>query len=166
MQKIIIIGCPGAGKSTLAKALGQKLSLPVVHLDKLFWRSGWVNVTKEEFDNLLAEELKKEFWIIDGNYSRTLSQRLDGCDTVIYLDFPALACLWGVVKRVIKSYGKTRDDMGEGCPERFDREFLSYVWHFNQENRHKLYAALSDAKDKNIIILKNHRQVRSYLNTL
>ena len=166
MQKIIIIGCPGAGKSTLAKALGQKLSLPLVHLDKLFWRRGWVNVTTEEFDSLLAEELQRDAWIIDGNYGRTLPQRLSACDTVLYLDFPAVVCLWGVVKRVLGSYGKTRDDMGEGCPERFDREFMSYVWHFNRENRRKLYAALSNAKDKKIIILKSHRQVNKFLKNI
>lgn len=163
MQKIIIIGCPGAGKSTLAKALGQKLNLPVIHLDRLFWRSGWVNVSKEEFDALLAEELKKDAWIIDGNYSRTLPQRLAACDTVIYLDFPAAFCLWGVVKRVLRSYGKTRDDMGEGCPERFDREFMQYIWRFNKENRHNLYFALNQAEGKKIVILKNHRQVKKFL---
>lgn len=163
MQKIIIIGCPGAGKSTLAKALGEKTGLPVVHLDKLFWRSGWVHVSREEFDALLTEAMQKDAWIIDGNYSRTLPMRLDACDTVIYLDFPTIICLWGVVKRVISAYGNTRDDMGEGCPERFDPEFMQYVRKFNKENRDKMHHMLSHSKDKQIIILKSHRQVKNFL---
>ena len=90
MERIVIIGCGGAGKSTLARQLGEKLRIPVVHLDKLFWRPGWVQVPKEEFDALLRAELAKEKWIMDGNFDRTIPERLARCDTVIYLDFSRL----------------------------------------------------------------------------
>ena len=76
MERIMIIGCGGAGKSTLARQLGEKLNLPVVHLDKLFWHPGWVESEKAEIDEKILREMQKDQWIIDGNYTRTLPQRL------------------------------------------------------------------------------------------
>lgn len=166
MQKVIIIGSPGAGKSTLARSMGEKLSLPVVHLDKLFWKPGWVQISKEEFDTLLEQELHKERWIMDGNFSRTLPQRLSACDTVIYLDFSTAVCVLGVLKRVITTYGTTRPDMGDDCPERFDWDFLKFVFHFRRKNRHKIYQALEENQDKEIVILRNRKQVREFLRGL
>ena len=116
MEKILIIGCSGSGKSTLAVALGEKLGLPVVHLDQLWWKEGWRNVTREEFDSRLAMAMNMDGWIIDGNYSRTMEMRLAKCDTVIYLDFNRWACLRGMCQRVFGNYGKVRPDMPQGCP--------------------------------------------------
>ena len=98
MERIMIIGCGGAGKSTLARQLGEKLDLPVVHLDKLFWRPGWEHISREEFDRLHREALAQEKWIIDGNYDRTMGERVKYCDTIIYLDFSRAACLMGVAR--------------------------------------------------------------------
>jgi adenylate kinase family enzyme len=166
MERIIIIGCGGAGKSTLARQLGDKLSLPVVHLDKLFWLPGWVEMEKDAFDALLLEEMAKEKWIMDGNFNRTMSQRLERCDTVIYLDFSRFACLMGVLKRVITTYGKERPDMGEGCPERIDFEFLKWVWNFNKNKRERYYKMLNEAEGKQTIVLKNRRMVKRFLKSL
>lgn len=166
MERILIIGCGGAGKSTLARQLGEKLDLPVVHLDKLFWHPGWVESSKEEIDGKILTELNKPQWIIDGNYNRTLPKRMQYCDTIIYLDFSRLACLLGVLKRVITTHGKVRPDMGDGCPERFDLEFLKWVWNFNQEKREKYYRLLNEAEGKQTIVLKNRRMVRRFLKSL
>ena len=166
MERIIIIGCGGAGKSTLARQLGEKLNLPVVHLDKLFWRPGWEHISREEFDRLHREALVKDKWIIDGNYDRTMAERVKYCDTIIYLDFSRAACLLGVAKRILTTYGTVRPDMGEGCPERFDREFLKWIWNFNKNNREKTYCLLNEAEGKETIVLKKRRAVRLFLKTL
>ena len=166
MVRIMVIGPSGAGKSTLSVELAKKLNLPLVHLDKLFWRANWQPVSKEEFDALLEAELKKPAWVVDGHYSRTIETRLSHCDTVIFLDYPRSVCLWGVLKRVATGYGKIRPDMGEGCPERLDWEFLKYVWNFNKNNRQKTYDLLEREKNKNIIILKSRKEASRLLKTL
>ena len=163
MERVLIIGCGGSGKSTLARQLGEKTGLPVVHLDKLFWHPGWVESTKEEIDEKIRRVLEEPRWIMDGNYNRTIDERLKRCDTVIYLDFSRWACLMGVAKRVITTYGQVRPDMGEGCPERFDLDFLKWVWNFNKSKREKYYKLLDKTEGIQIIILKNRREVRKFL---
>ena len=163
MQRILIIGCSGAGKSTLARKLGEKTGLPVVHLDALFWKPGWVESEREVFDARVLAELEKPAWIIDGNYARTLPVRLEKCDTVIYLDFPRWLCILGVLKRVLTTYGTVRPDMPEGCPERFDWEFLKWVWNFNRNNREKTWVQLEKLPAEKVMILKNRREVRKFL---
>ena len=155
MERILIIGCGGAGKSTLARQLGRKLDTPVVHLDKIFWKPGWVPISREEFDAALQVEMAKEKWIMDGNFDRTLPARIKRCDTVIYMDFSRIACLLGVAKRILTTYGKVRPDMGEGCPERIDREFLQWVWNFNKNKRERNYLLLNEAAHAETIVLKN-----------
>ncbi len=166
MKRVLIIGCGGSGKSTLARAMGEKTGLPVVHLDRLFWHPGWVESTREEIDEKIRAETEKDTWIMDGNYNRTLPQRLKCCDTVVYLDFNRVTCLAGVFKRVITNYGKVRPDMQEGCPERFDWEFIKWVWNFNKTKRKRMYTLLEETKQANITVLKNRRQVKAYLQSL
>jgi adenylate kinase family enzyme len=162
----MIIGCGGSGKSTLARQLGEKLNLPVIHLDKLFWTPGWVSISKEEFNRVHEEAISKEKWIIDGNFDRTIPVRLQRCDTVIYLDFSRLACLMGVLKRVLTTFGTVRPNMGEGCPERIDLDFLKWVWNFNKNKRERNYRLLKEAEGVRVIILKNRRAVKKFLSEL
>ncbi len=169
MKKIIIIGCPGSGKTTLAKKLGKKLCLPVVHLDKLWWRDNWQNVSREEFDCLLMKELQKDEWIIDGNFSRTIPLRMQYCDSVIYLDFSVYTCLFGAIERRIKNYGKSRDDMGGNCKEKFDKEFIEFlgcILTFNKGHRKRYHKMLSEEKDKTVVILKSRKQAEKFLDNI
>ena len=166
MERIIIIGCGGAGKSTLARKLGEKTGLPVVHLDKLFWKPGWVEMERDAFDALLRRELAKDKWIMDGNFNRTMPERIARCDTIIYLDFNRVTCLLGVMKRILMTYGTVRPDMGEGCPERIEFEFFKWVWNFNKNKREKYYKLLNEAEGVQTIVLKNRRMVRKYLKTI
>ena len=135
MRRVLVLGCPGAGKSTLARSLGEALSLPVVHLDKLWWKSGWVNRTEGEFDALLGAVLLGEEWVIDGNYLRTLPRRLERCDAVVLLDYPRRVCLFRALRRILTWRGRTRPDMAADCPERLDGEFVRWIWEFHRTQR-------------------------------
>ena len=166
MNRILIIGNAGSGKSTFSQLLADKTGLPLIHLDKLYWKGNWEHLSREEFDAALQIELEKPLWIIDGNFNRTISHRLQYCDTVFFLDMPTALCLWGITKRVFTSYGKTRKDMGGNCPERFDRQKLSLyrnVLAFRKEHRKAYYALLAEHTDKQVMIFKNRHQVRKYL---
>lgn len=166
MKRVIIIGCGGAGKSTLARKMGELTGIPVIHLDQLFWKPGWVERTREEFDPMIQREQEKEAWIMDGNFSRTLPQRIQRCDMVIYLDFSRMSCLLGVLKRVLTTYGKVRPDMGDGCPERMDFDFMKWVWNYNQNKRESNYRLLNEATHAETVVLKNRRSVRRFLKSL
>lgn len=166
MERILIIGCPGSGKSRLARELGRQLGIPVIHLDQLWWKENWQNVTMEEFDSRLAMALNMNQWIIDGNYSRTMEARLEKCDTVIYLDFNRWVCLWGMCQRILCSRGKTRPDMPAGCPERFSWEFVKWIWNFNKNNRVRNYTYLAKARHAKTVVLKTRREVKAFLDTL
>ena len=167
MERIMIIGCGGAGKSTLARQLGAKLGLPVVHLDQIWWAPGnWEHIGREEFDAILAQEIKKPRWIIDGNYNRTIPERIARCDTIIYLDFSRGACLFNWIKRVITNWGKARSDMARGCAEWFDPEMAGWIWNFNKTHREKYYKMLNEADYAETIVLKNRRAVKQFLKEL
>ena len=166
MERVLIIGCGGAGKSTLARQLGEKLNLPVVHLDSIFWLPGWVEMEKNEFDARIRAEMAKETWILDGNYNRTLPERIARCDTIIYLDFSRTACLYGIFKRLLTNIGKTRPDMGAGCKEKLDWDFVKWVWNFNKHKREKYYRLLNEAEGVETIVLKNRRMVKRFLQSL
>ena len=167
MERVMIIGCGGAGKSTLARKLGEKTGLPVVHLDQIWWAPGnWQHMQREEFDEILLSEMEKPQWILDGNYNRTVELRLEKCDTVIYLDFSRFTCLRQWMGRVIQNWGHARADMAEGCAEWFDPEMALWIWNFNQNNRNRYYELLSGLEGKQVFILKNRREVEAFFSAL
>jgi adenylate kinase family enzyme len=164
-QRILILGCSGGGKTTLACRLGEITGLPVVHMDKLFWKPGWVKTPNDQFDPILTDALSRDAWIMDGNFGRTLPLRLDYCDAVIYLDYPRIVCLTGILTRVLKSYGRTRPDMGDDCPERFDWEFIKFTWNFEKIQGAKNKAILR-ARGKPVVWLRSRRAADKYLRAL
>lgn len=162
MKRILIIGSPGSGKSTLARRLSQKLNLPCIHLDRLFWKPNWVQTPKDEFDALVVKELEKDNWIIDGNYKRTLPLRLQYADTVIWLDYPRVVCLW----RAFWRQGKPRPDMTENCIEKRDKdffEFLLYIWNFSKEQNGKMKEMLAQSNAE-IIVVRSKKDLKELEN--
>lgn len=163
-KRILIIGCPGSGKSTLALRLGVKLKLPVVHLDKEFWNAGWVETPRDKWRERVPELVTGEKWIVEGNYAGTLDLRLKHAETVIFLDFNRIFCLYSVILRVLKDKGRTRPDMADNCPEKVDLEFLFYIWNFNRDVRPKMLEQLKDFE--NLVTIRNRRQVNNLLEEL
>jgi adenylate kinase family enzyme len=135
MKRIAIVGCSGGGKSTIARKLGDITGLPVFHLDAELWRPGWVMTPKDEELVIQQRLASGERWIIDGNYGGTMEMRFARADTVIFMDFPRWRCLWRCLARAGRYWGRTRPDMGPNCPEKFDLEFLRWIWTFNHKQR-------------------------------
>ncbi|WP_066532737.1 AAA family ATPase [Erythrobacter sp. CCH5-A1] len=142
MRRVLIIGPCGSGKSTLARDLAPRLGLPLVHMDQLGWQAGWVETEDEELRDRLEAVVGREAWLIEGHYGSLLPLRLARADTVIYLDFPILLCLWRLVRRIVTHHGRSRSDMPEGCPERFDAAFFWYVATWNSGPRPRTEAKL------------------------
>lgn len=167
MKRILIVGSGGAGKSTLAKRLGEQTKIPVVHLDFHHWHAGWVEIPKDVWRKKVEELLQTDSWIMDGNYSGTLDIMLTACDTVIFLDLPRILCLWRVLKRLVKYRNKKRPDMADGCFERFDFEFIKFVWGYPQGSKKRVIEKIElYGKQKNIIHLKSRKDVESFLETV
>lgn len=163
MKRVIIIGSGGAGKSSLARRLGEAAKIPVLHLDKLYWKPNWVEPPKEEWEKLLETELKKDEWIMDGNFGGTLELRLQYCDTAIFLDLPRTVCVYRALKRWIKYYGTNRPDMTVGCNEKVDPEFLGWVWNFPTIKKPKIEEKLRlFEKEKKIIRLHSQKEVENF----
>ena len=160
----MVIGCCGAGKSTFARKLHEHTGIDVIHLDQHYHLPNWEEPSKHSWEKKVKELIQGDQWIIDGNYGGTMDLRLEKADTIFYLKYSTLSCLYRVIKRTIKFHGKSRPNMAEGCYERFDLEFLHYVAVFNIVKGKSIAEKLSALpKSKKVIILKNDREVDQYL---
>lgn len=167
MKKIVVVGVSGSGKSYFAARLGEKLGLPVHHLDRLFWNPGWQQPEKDPFHNKILKLTEEDAWVVDGNYSRTLKERIKKSDAVFFLDLNKWHCRWNVLKRYWKHRGQTRPDMADGCAERFNWGFLKGNFQSYPHNRPKLISALREAgNEKNIVIFRTQEEVNDFLNKL
>ena len=162
MQRIMIIGPCRAGKSTVSHQLAAMLGLPLVHMDQLNWLPGWVDGGNERLRGLLAAEVAKDRWVIEGNYGSTMDLRLQRADTIVYLDYPITLCLLRLLKRITMSYGRRRPDMAEGCPERFDGLFLLYVMVWNRGPRRRTEEKLRGHQRK-VVRLQHPKALAEWL---
>ena len=159
MDKIIVIGSPGAGKSTFARKLRDVTHLPLYYLDQLWHKPDQTNISKEEFDKRLGEWIRTDRWIIDGNYQRTLEIRMKVCDTVFLLDFPVEICLLGAKSRV----GKEREDL-PWVETEFDEEFRQAILDFPEKMLPQIYELIDKyGKEKTIVIFRSREETDGYL---
>jgi adenylate kinase family enzyme len=166
VQRVAVIGCGGAGKSTLAGQIGQRLNLPVVHLGEYYWQPGW-RPTDPAARQAKEQLIAADSWIIDGNYLSTLELRVSVADTVVLLDLPAWRCAWRATWRVL--IGRDAANTAAGCPERLDRRhlrFLRYIWRFPQTARPRLLHRLAQHEDTTKICRLTAAQVRRFATKL
>lgn len=159
MKKVIVIGSPGAGKSTFARKLRDATNLPLYYLDMLWHKSDRTTVSAQEFDQQLDLLLEKDRWIIDGNYQRTLERRVKACDTVFLMDYPLEVCLSGAESRV----GQVREDLPWQETD-FDTEFKQWIIDFEKDQLPYIYQLLGQYQDsKEIVIFKSRTASEEYL---
>ena len=161
MKRIAIIGCGGAGKSTLSRQLGAITGIEIIHLDRLHWKPGWTETPKDEWRRINEELVKGDSWIIDGNYGATMEIRLAAADTVIFLDYSRRVCIWRAFKRPFQGH---RPDIGPGCPEKLDLEFFRWIWSFRRTSRLSLLEKVKRCcEDKDVITLRSPREAERFL---
>ena len=165
MRRILIVGNSGGGKSTLARRLGEKLALPVIHLDIFFWKPGWVEAEEEAFRADIRAALQGPAWICDGNSPATADLRMPLADTIIWIIQPRLLCLLRALSRLVTYRGRrTRPDMAEGCDEKFDMAFYRYIWAYDEKTAPRIEAALAEfGRHARVVRLRNDREIADFL---
>lgn len=162
VKKISIIGGSGSGKSTLSDILSKELDIPAIHLDAINYKPNWVQIDKNERDEKILEKANDEKWIIDGNYNKTLQERLEKADLIIWLDYSTFAQLKGVSKRIFKNFNKDKPDI-PGCKERLDFTFVKYVWSYNKKKRPKVLEMLKSIPSNKVLIFKKQKDLNNWL---
>ena len=164
MDRIAIVGCSGGGKSTLARALGAALGLPVVHFDALFWKPGWTESDRESFRAAVGDALAGERWVSDGNFTSVADISLARADTIVWIDRPTALCLWRALWRALTQFGRTRADLAPGCPEKIDLAFYHYIATWNRLARPRLQEAIDTfGPHARLIRLESDRAVAAWL---
>lgn len=162
MKKVIVIGCPGSGKTTFAEKLNKTTGLPLYYLDAVWHKPDKTHIPREEFEQRIAEIFETPEWIIDGNYGRTIEMRLKECDTVFLFDLPTEVCLQGATERI----GKERYDLPwlETEP---DPEFMRFIEEFPQTTLPKIYELIEKYKsEKQVVIFKSRKDADEYISLL
>ena len=169
MERVVILGPGGAGKSELARAIASRTGLPVVHLDRLFWRPGWTPAPREEALRDLDAAVAGERWILDGNFLEFDGRdaRFERADTVIFLDLPRATCFRRVLTRLARDRRRSRPDLPEGCREGFDLELLRWIWRYPHTDRPRVLDLLAGL-DRRVDVrrLRSRAAVRRYLESL
>jgi adenylate kinase family enzyme len=165
VQRVLVIGSGGAGKTTLARRIATAASLPLVHLDRLYWRPGWVPTPADEWELQVAELVRGERWVMDGNYGGTMALRVAAADTVVFLDVPRLTCLRRVTSRALRHRGRTRDDMAPDCPEHLSWEFVRWIWSYPRTRRPRVLELLAqfERTGGDAVVLRDSAEIDSFL---
>jgi adenylate kinase family enzyme len=165
MRRIVVIGCLGSGKTTLALRLGQRLALPVVHLDVLFWRPGWTASDTPSFRDRVSQAIAGCAWIVDSSYAtQTFDLSLPRADAIVFLQRQRWSCLWRLAWRSIFGRADDSPDLPAGCLEQLDWGLFVRVWRYERVTRKRVEAARrAHGPDVPVVRLRSDREVAAIL---
>ena len=161
-NRISIVGGSGSGKSTLCNILSKELNLPAIHLDAINFNSDWVEIDKTERDKIISARSSEDKWVIYGNYNKTLKERFEKADLIIWLDYSTFTQLKGIFKRFFKTHNKERPEI-PGCKERLNFTFIKYVATYNKKKRHIIVDTLENVSKDKVLIFKKQKDLNKWL---
>jgi adenylate kinase family enzyme len=166
-MKIQITGYSSSGKSTFAKRLEKHYHLPLLHIDKIYFKNNWEKRDRLQVEKEISDFTKKENWIIDGQYRYLVPERYELADHIFIFNFNRFKCLYGAIKRRIKYRKKQRDSIAEGCRERLNLSFVWWIlWEGRKKDSRNLIKSLITAYPDKTIVFKGRRQVNRYLKSI
>jgi adenylate kinase family enzyme len=166
MQRVLVIGSPGSGKTTIATRIAAKLNVPVHYLDLHHWLPGWTYRDSASAREIVRGIAETPAWVMDGNFAETFDLRMPRADSLIWLDYPRVTCLRRIFVRTLKGYGKQPGDLPDGCPESFDPQVYRFAWRFPAESRPQIFAAIEKyGAHLKVVRLTNDRDVSAFAHT-
>lgn len=163
LNRILVLGPSGAGKSSFARELGKILDIETIHLDSHYWQPHWNSTPPEEWHKKLKDLLKKDRWVMDGNYPDSLPLRLEYANTAIFLDCGRVQSLQRCVIRFLKYRGQSRPELAPGCYEKIDWDFLKWIWNYPRDVKPRVMEALKNQPAVEVIMLKNDSEIARFL---
>ena len=168
-DRVLVNGCSGGGKSTLATLICRRFGLPFVSMDRdFYWLPGWVKRDRAASRALIEEAVAGERWLMDGTGASSFDLRMPHADLVIWVRMPRWLCLWGVFSRSIRHLGQTRPEMAPGCLERFpDRQFLSFIWNFERKTAPLVVDGIRRfSPECPVLMLRSRGEMRAFVDLL
>ena len=162
MKKVIVIGCPGSGKSVFSRTLHDITGLPLYHLDMINWHEDKTTLSREELIEKINEIGATDEWIMDGNYGGTMELRMSLCVTIVFLDFPTDVCLEGIMAR----RGTQRPDMPWQDSDNLEPEFIDSVKNYYSQNRPAVLERIKKFPGKKSLVFKSRQEADDFLKTL
>jgi adenylate kinase family enzyme len=168
VERVVILGPGGAGKSVLAGEISRRTGLPIVYLDRIFWREGWTRAPADEAAHEFRAAIAGDRWILDGNFLWDEripdDERFERADAVVFLDLPRRTSFWRVFRRLVRDRGRRRPDLPEGCDEGFDLDLLRWIWTYPKTDRPRVLELLDRLRDRvDVHHLRSPADVRRFL---
>jgi adenylate kinase family enzyme len=167
MKRVLVLGNSGSGKSSFAEKLADKLGIPCIHLDSHYWKPNWEPTPKEEWPFVVRQLIDRDEWVMDGNYSTTLDERMQWADSAIYLRVSRAVAFWRIIRRRIVNRGKARAELPEGCYEKIDLEFLKWIWNHPKRAKNGTFPILEKySNSEKIILYLDSKEAQEFLDSV
>jgi adenylate kinase family enzyme len=163
-RRVIVIGSPGAEKGALARAISERLKIPCIELERLYWRPGWQKPASDEWRAQVTELAAREDWVMEGTFPSTLDIRVARADWLVYIDAPMPVCLIRKLKEMTRGRRDPKAEVAPGCPQRFNGRLLRFIWHFPTSIGPRINTIIArERRNRTIFILRTKREMDDFL---